>query len=100
MGAVMTNQPTKGPLNRVDFDNVVHVLGGGNLTIFDGPDRKANAALFIRAQHMDELVEAVEQFLAPINQTNQVAISEAEQDRDRVFYPRALAILAKIKGEK
>lgn len=60
----MDDQPTKVPFSNAQwtmiFDYMVRVDRLTDRAEFSGPNREANAALFIRAQHMDPLVEAVE----------------------------------------
>jgi hypothetical protein len=60
----MTNQPTKWEIVERDLGDpsyTTSIIRSGRTTIaaFYGSDREANAKLFIRAQHMDELVKAL-----------------------------------------
>lgn len=69
----MTDQPTKGVWTRFyENSSAMYFQKGTGVTRNEvrltGPDREANAALFIRAQHMDELVEALEPFMATLTQ--------------------------------
>lgn len=106
----MTEQPAKGPLLRVDFDTMVHVWVGDSLTRFDGPNREANAALFIRAQHMDELVKTGTEFAKNIEASAKEAFNSADGSwpadwkenapDEYKLHSRFSAILAKIEGEK
>lgn len=77
---------------------------------FLGPDREANAALFVRAQHMGELVEALKRretdigiLVAQIRFLEELA-GESLEGEDAIIVKsiaedqRARAILAKIGG--
>lgn len=91
----MTDQPKPTRWERDEGGDDIYFWskpGDANLIVISGPDREANAALFIRAQHMDELVEALEGML-----------SWAEKRPDKHpfdTWERARDVLAKIKGER
>jgi hypothetical protein len=56
----MTDQPTKWvQITKADEEVLFSISLPVSSVHFTGHDRKANAALFLRAQRMDELVEAV-----------------------------------------
>jgi hypothetical protein len=70
----MTDQPTKVPrarkyditpwaLNDSEWCSFMHLPNNGFVR-FEGDNHKANAALFLRAQHMDELVAWADEFVA------------------------------------
>jgi hypothetical protein len=107
----MTDQPTKGPCIAVPFNDLIWVTKKENshlnlqevsnlrhiLAAFHGPDREANAKLFLRAQHMDELVEAATDLLTHCGfDYDPSDIDETDKAKER----RVRAILAKIQGEK
>lgn len=60
---------------------------GENDATFEGPDREANARLFTRAQHMDELIEAVKTLVADCEPSHRCRVTE-----------KITTILAKIGG--
>lgn len=92
----MTNQPTKCLLENarlvMTFDCLVRVDHNLDRADFSGPNREANAKLFIAAQHMAELVELSERVCDQLDgHTKLLGYVLPEATRLR-------AILAKIKG--
>jgi hypothetical protein len=101
----MTDQPTKGPFTfswtfRNTEEGQINVwTKAACIASFTGPDREANAALFIRAQqHMDELVEAVGGLLSVAYGAREVLGSNFANIQHEIDV--AQATLAKIQGEK
>jgi hypothetical protein len=62
------------------------------IATFRGPDREANAQLFLRAQHMGELVERVKVFMDRHFDTVNFSAQAAQKARDELD-----VILAKIE---
>jgi hypothetical protein len=98
----MTDQPTKGPqwTGKLGGDGTAFYLRDQqdpeNWVVLTGPNREANAKLFIAAQHMDELVEAAEAF----DQASEDAEAQDVSGCMTSARERLRAILAKIKGSK
>jgi hypothetical protein len=101
----MTDQPTKGPFIAVPFNDLIWVTKKENshldlqevsnlrhiLAAFHGPDREANAALFL---HMAELVEAATDLLTHCGfDYDPSDIDEEDKAKER----RLRAIIAKIQ---
>lgn len=106
----MTNQPIKTELSGarwvMTFDNLTRVDQEFNRADFFGPDREANARLFV---HASELVEAAKALLKNIEASAKEAFDandgswpagwkENAPDEYKVFVA-VRAILAKIKGD-
>lgn len=75
-----------------------------NWVTFTGPDRETNAALFIRAQHMGELVEAAKPIASLAKEIERLAI-DVPPTAFATSVPwdqlsRLSAILSKIEGGK
>jgi hypothetical protein len=113
----MTDQPTKGPFIAVPFNDLIWVTKKENshlnlqevsnlrhiLAAFHGPDREANAALFLRAQHMDELVDAVRQAAVWFRDYAAVHRIKGDADKAKRNSDRADflgAVFAKIQEDK
>jgi hypothetical protein len=111
----MTDRPTNGPFTsaqetgprfgaiRISKDNKL-------IARFIGPDREANAKLFLRAQHMDELVEAATDALHTLERTGGVPFRNGVTDQNGqgdegeywfgVTFDNLRVTLAKIQEEK
>lgn len=105
----MTDQPTKGPFYNAQwtmiFDYMVRVDRLTDRAEFSGPNREANAALFIRAQHMDELLEWATKFVALEDNAlkewaNESLVPWTGDEPCMVRLRRLKAILAKIKEQQ
>lgn len=97
----MTDQPTKWILDTKSEITYLWSDPNVNWIGFHGPDHKANAKLFLRAQHMDELVEAATKLLPLAMQGHRnIVVWDSDTSDVAIQYRQNLAILAKIKGKQ